>query len=164
MLGMELDCWLTIDFFTLKTEYLRLNSTHKVSLVNAVKIELTRLQRQKSVRISEVQKIFLSTFFQTTISDEYFYRICKFYSLLAHFFLRCPRCPIRRCRCPSSSCPCHCPAGGNGSETWEILRNNIMGERVGCPERPCPEGCLSTAVGNTVWEDEPQKERCWRQE
>ena len=47
-----------------------MKSTYKVSLVNAVKIELTRLQRQKSVRISVVQKYF-SVLFQT-ISSEYF--------------------------------------------------------------------------------------------
>ena len=47
-----------------------MKSTYKVSLVNAVKIELTRLQRQKSVRISVVQKYF-SVLFQT-ISSQYF--------------------------------------------------------------------------------------------
>ena len=41
-----------------------MNSTYNVSLVNAVKIELTRLQRQKSVRISVVQKCFSVLFFK----------------------------------------------------------------------------------------------------
>ena len=41
-----------------------MNSTYNVSLVNAVKIELTRLQQQKSVRISVVQKCFSVLFFK----------------------------------------------------------------------------------------------------
>ena len=52
-----------------------MNSTYKVSLVSAVKIELTRLQRQKSVRISEVQKdfsvLFLKQLFLTSTFTEF---------------------------------------------------------------------------------------------
>ena len=117
-----------------------MNSTYNVSLVNAVKIELTRLQQQKSVRISVVQKCFSVLFFQTIIS-QYFSQICQFCSLLSHFCLRCPRCPIRHLRCPSSSCPCHCPAGENGSE---ILVLRYWGKKGGV----CPERCLSSAVDN----------------
>ena len=137
MLGMELDCWLTIDFFTLKTEYLRLNSTHKVSLVNAVKIELTRLHARISVKLKRI--------------------------FHAHFCLLCPRCPIRRLRCPSLSCPCHYPGGGNGSGTLILIRNVEKGFG-----RLVSRGVIEYSHGQNkrpsvhfVWEGEAQIERYW---
>ena len=126
-----------------------MNSTYKVSLVSAVKIELTRLQRQKSVRISEVQKyfsvLFLKQLFLTSTFTEF--------ANSAHCSL------TSACVAPDvlfvvavvhHRLVLVIVLPEEMGQRHEILRNNIMGERVGCPERPCPEGCLSTAVGNTV--------------
>ena len=136
-----------------------MNSTYKVSLVSAVKIELTRLQRQKSVRISEVQKdfsvLFLKQLFLTSIFSKQLFLTSTFTE-----FANSAHCSLTSaCVAPDvlfvvavvhHRLVLVIVLPEEMGQRHEILRNNIMGERVGCPERPCPEGCLSTAVGNTV--------------